>query len=224
MEQIEKNTVKAKNQLKKNNFVTFENENGKGKRIMFIGNSITRHGVLPSIGWNNDFGMAASAKEKDYVHLLISKFNKDYDDAAYCICQVAEWERQYKQGESVFDAYETARDFNADILIFRAVENCPREDFEPGTFKDQLEKLITYLNPSGKAKVVMTTSFWKHVATPTLLEFAQERNIPIAILEDLGEDDNMKAIGLFEHEGVANHPGDKGMQFIAERFYELFDV
>ena len=49
MEQIEKNTVKAKNQLKKNNFVTFENENGKGKRIMFIGNSITRHGVLPSI-------------------------------------------------------------------------------------------------------------------------------------------------------------------------------
>lgn len=222
MEQIEKNTVEAKNQLAKNNFVTFENETGNGKRIMFIGNSITRHGILPSIGWNNDFGMAASAKEKDYVHLLISKFNREFDDAAYCICQVAEWERQYKQGENVLSAYEKARNFNADILIVRTVENCPRDDFEPETFKNQLEKLISYLNPSGNAKVVMTTSFWKHVATQTLLEFAKEHNIPIATLEDLGEDDNMKAIGFFEHEGVANHPGDKGMQTIAERIYDLF--
>lgn len=221
MEQIEKNTVDAKNQLKKNNFVTFENENGKGKRIMFVGNSITRHGVLPSIGWNNDFGMAASSKEKDYVHLLMSKFNSDYEDAAYCICQVAEWERLYKTGEEVLEAFEKAHDFNADIIILRLVENCPRDNFEPEVFKCELKKLINYLDTTKCAKIVMTTSFWKHTATPTLLEFAKEHNIPVTELEDLGEDDAMKAIGLFEHEGVANHPGDKGMEAIAERIYKL---
>ncbi len=221
MEQIEKNTVKAKNQLKKNNFVTFENESGKGKRIMFVGNSITRHGILPSIGWNNDFGMAASSKDKDYVHRLIKKFNTDYEDPSFCICQVAEWESHYKNGEDVLKLFLPAREFNADIIIFRAVENCPRKDFEPQTFKDELQKLISYLNPTGKAKIVMTTSFWKHTATPYLLEFAKENDIPIAELEDLGEDDRMKAIGLFEHEGVANHPGDKGMEAIAERIYKL---
>ena len=33
MNQIEKNTVKAENQLEKNQFITFINPEGKGKRV-----------------------------------------------------------------------------------------------------------------------------------------------------------------------------------------------
>ena len=36
---------------------------------------------------------------------------------------------------------------------------------------------------------------------------------------ELGENDKMKASGLFEHEGVAVHPGDEGMKEIANIIY-----
>ena len=59
MEQISKNTVKGTNQLEESKYVRFDNIEGDGIKIMFVGNSITLHGVKPEIGWNECFGMAA---------------------------------------------------------------------------------------------------------------------------------------------------------------------
>lgn len=43
-----------------------------------------------------------------------------------------------------------------------------------------------------------------------------ENCIPVEELRDLGERDEMKAIGLFEHEGVATHPRNLGMEKISD--------
>ena len=40
-------------------------------------------------------------------------------------------------------------------------------------------------------------------------------------LGDLGEDSTMRADGLFEHKGVAMHPGDRGMAAIAKRIFSV---
>jgi len=53
-----------------------------------------------------------------------------------------------------------------------------------------------------------------------LRQFAAENGYPLVELGDLGELDEMKAVGLFEHTGVAAHPGDLGMEKISERIFD----
>ena len=37
---------------------------GEIGKVLIIGNSIMKHGVAPQLGWNTDWGMAATAPEK----------------------------------------------------------------------------------------------------------------------------------------------------------------
>ncbi|MBR5922391.1 MAG: SGNH/GDSL hydrolase family protein [Clostridia bacterium] len=217
--QLEKNTVNAKGQLTDSKSVRFFGAENSGKRIMFVGNSITLHGVLKEIGWNNEWGMAASAAENDYVHILMRKIKEYEPQAAFCICQVAAWESNYKSGKEKYPLYKNARSFDADIIISRFVENCPGKDFDGAIFKKEMSDLLEYLNPSGKAKIIMTTGFWHHPGDSEIIAYAKENNLPVITLGDLGDDDKMMAKGLFEHSGVAMHPGDLGMQTIAERIF-----
>ena len=199
--QLEKNTVDAQGQLTDSKSVRFFGAANKGKRIMFVGNSITLHGVLKEIGWNNEWGMAASSAENDYVHILMRKVKELEPEAAFCICQVASWESDYKNGKEKYPLYEKARVFNADIIVMRFV--------------------LGFLNPSGKAKIIMTTGFWHHPGDGEIIAYAEDNGLPVIILGDLGEDDKMMAKGLFKHAGVAMHPGDLGMKTIADRIFEV---
>ena len=218
MNELKKNTVEAKNQLKDSRCVTFkELTENSGTRIMFVGNSITKHGYKADIGWFYNFGMAASCEENDYFHICMSELKKKYQNPAFCICQVSQWEANYKTGEEKYPLYQDAQSFDADIIIMRAIENVPADGFDKDIFFEEYDKLLKFLNPSGKAKIIITTSFWIHPADDSVRLYAKEHNLPLCELGDLGEMDEMKAIGKFEHSGVANHPGDLGMKTIAER-------
>lgn len=219
--QLKKNTVNAKGQLTDSKSVRFFGAENTGVRVMFVGNSITLHGVLTEIGWNHEWGMAASDAEKDYVHIIMSK-TREYDvGAAFCICQVAAWESDYKKGKNKYPLYEKARAFDADIIISRFVENCPGKDFDGAVFKKEMSDLFDFLDPEGKAKIIMTTGFWHHPGDEEIIGFANEKGCPVVKLGDLGDDEKMTAKGLFEHSGVAMHPGDLGMKAIADRIFTV---
>ena len=216
MAQHEENTVSVTHQVKVTERAIFENPEGKGLRIMFAGNSITHHMPAPAIGWHYDWGMAASAPEKDYVHLCMAQIDQTNPDAAYCICRAGKWEQNWKNGESVFEEYQAARDFCADVIVLRFVENCAK-DGDPAHFMQEYSKFVDFIDGSGKAKLIVTTGFWTNPMNDTIRDFAAKRGMPLVELSDMGGNPEMKAIGLFEHKGVAAHPGDTGMAEIARR-------
>ncbi|WP_343638973.1 hypothetical protein [Roseateles sp.] len=47
-----------------------ERKSGEITKLVVLGNSITKHGPLPSAGWVGNWGMAASAQDRDFAHTL----------------------------------------------------------------------------------------------------------------------------------------------------------
>jgi len=221
MAQIDENTVSVEHQIKVLQRALMIHPEGKGLRVMFVGNSITHHMPAPAIGWNYDWGMAASAPEKDYVHLCMDCIKKIHPDPAFCICGAGRWEMNWKNGESVFEEYQSAREFKADVIILRMIENCAK-DGEKDHFAREWEKYVDFLDGTGKARLIVTTSFWRHPMDEVIRDFAARRGQPLVELGDLGGNAAMKAYGLFEHKGVASHPGDLGMAEIAARIMKVF--
>ena len=210
-------TVDSRNQLKDSECVRFEKIKNNGMRVLFVGNSITLHGRKADIGWHGEWGMAASTKDNDYVHIIERHISALDKNASFCICNAANWERLYKNGETVLQKYESAREYNADIIIVKLSANSPVDDFDTDAFKKNFALLVDYLNKSKKAKIIITTDFFHHPAEAALSAYCDENGLKLCILSDLGDVPEMKALGLFEHEGVASHPGDLGMKTIAYR-------
>lgn len=191
-----------------------------GSRILFIGNSITRHMPAPNIGWSGDWGMAASCLEKDYVHLLAAKVKEKAPDAEIKLHNVADFERDYENFD--LSAYADLRDFGADILVMRIGENCETEKAKRLAFRRHFLRLVDYLNRDGTARVICTTRFWPEPAVDEEIRAAAATlGCKPVELGMLGKDDANKAIGLFAHEGVAAHPGDAGMAAIAAEIWKV---
>ena len=208
---IDDNTVSSKGQLPEDKYATFVGNEDAKRRVLIVGNSITRHGVNESIGWLGDWGMAASEREKDYVHLLFDRVSKK-EDVLFMVHQLAHWERDVER-EDAYLVAKASHDFKPDTVIFRSV---PKK-----TLESAISSLVDYICPKG-AKIIFTTCFWKNLVLDNVIRSVAARlGAMVAELNDLGEDDRYMAVGLFAHDGVAHHPGDLGMQVIAERIYNL---
>lgn len=213
------NTVPAKSQLAGNEQVKIVCEPGSTYKVLFVGNSITRHAPKPSIGWHGDWGMAASCEKNDYVHRVVQGLRERYGALDYCISQAASWELEYPDTERILaENYQPARDFVADIVIIRIGENIRRDMLQEVDGRPYFDKMIKFFVSNPSAKVIVTDNFWRIDAVNQMIyDVIKDNGYIYCKLSDLEQDGTTMAKGLFEHEGVAAHPGDYGMQCIAER-------
>ena len=146
--------------------------------------------------------MAASAPEKDYVHLLYSKLCAAGVKPYMMIRQASGWEVGILN-EDILDKFADERAFDADIVIYRLGENVKKET--KYAFREKLEAFINHVCPRGK--VIFTTNFWKNsIVDDGIRDLAAKRGEQC--VDIVCADESQTAVGLFEHKGVAMHPGD----------------
>lgn len=214
------NTVDPHGQLEPSEFVTFTYQGGDTK-VLFIGNSITRHEVREQIDWYGDWGMAASSIEKDYVHQTVRMLEERGMKVDYCVAQVAEWEFRFDEDLGPLEElYSNARAFEADIVIVRTCENMKKDILDQG--KPYFDNMIRFFCSNPNARVIVTDSFWPlEVRDRFIREICEERGYTFCKISDMGVDEKYMATGLFRVKAVCRHPGDLGMEEIAKRLVAL---
>lgn len=195
--------------------------------ILCIGNSILNHGPSDSIGWSGSWGMAASSADKDYYHLLQGKVaDAGYTNVSWSSTGLATFERTIDTRVDYDYASEIAAQLapsvdkaKPDVVIFQIGENVS-SPHTTDSYENALTMLAAYckkVNPD--VEVIFCKPFWGGTSK---CDGAQNAALHLgytyADLSQFNTADN-KALGLFEHSGVASHPGDLGMENIAEEIF-----
>ncbi len=224
---VKDNTVKAKGQIRKEDGIFYlGNENAQTK-ILVLGNSILKHARLEEIGWFGDWGMAATCKKNDFIHRLYSLLKENGFDVHIKARQCSTWEREYMT-EGIVDDFATERDFKPDVLVITLGENVLplNNEEEKNVFVEELERLTKFM-AKPTTKILFKTCVWESPSVDEGIEnVAKKLGARVASVSHLRENpEKFFALGKFEHNGVAMHPGDEGMKEIARVFYKtLADI
>ena len=213
----------------------------KADRILFLGNSITLHGVHVPYGWLNYCGMAASMPEKDYAHVLVAALEArtgghlrlsptaSADGAAggepANIVNLADiFERRYLSNYSNAPLQPQIA-WKADIVVLQCGENVVRDTFDPAAFKQSLGALLTALQAAGNPQVFITSQILggggalDEIKRQVCAEDPTHR--AYVDLSSFHQDPTNFASAEPYYTGIiVGHPGDKGMGRIAAALLE----
>jgi GDSL-like lipase/acylhydrolase family protein len=191
------------------------------ERVLFLGNSITRHGPAPEIGWKGDWGMAASAPERDYVHVVT-------DDLAalsgrtprVMASNIAEFETTPATYD--IDARLKAElDFRPTLVIVAIGENVGalRTHEARARFRAGFARLLGAVKGAGEPSIVVRGCFWADTTKDEIMRQAcGEAGAVFVDIRPLCRNDSNFANSErhIQNAAVGAHPGDRGMKAIAD--------
>ncbi len=193
----------------------------KTQKILFVGNSITKHGPKADIDWHGNWGMAATSADKDYVHLVTQSLAaKQGAQPEVMVKNVADFER----GHATYDIvgkFADAAALKADLIILCIGENVAglKTPEAQAKYQERVTDLLKTLKANPQAAVIVRSSFWANTAKDAAMRQACEAVggtfVDISALSK-DEKNYARSERPYKHAGVANHPGDRGMAAIAE--------
>ncbi|MCQ2742110.1 MAG: SGNH/GDSL hydrolase family protein [Bacilli bacterium] len=216
-----KNDIDPETQVKFPYYFDGVEESEADFKVMFIGNSITYHEKKPDIGWLKDCGMAATDIESDYVHLVLKHIQKSHPRTRACVFNGGTWECDNFSEKKFASIKETVEQFKPNLVIVRIGENFSKENLKNGLDPEPSFEMLFNECKDHADKVLVTSLFWHHdILDDAIVRASKRVGVQYIDINDLGEVDENKALGQYEHAGICGHPGNLGMKRIAERIIE----
>jgi hypothetical protein len=225
-------SLSAMNRVKiKEYYEISSSQKGKPFRILILGNSIARHGRAPEIGWNQEFGMAATKEDNDYVHLIFRKLEallpKNKIDLRET--SIVKFEREFPTFD--FKALDPLIQFRPHLIIFQLGENTGFNEVNtPELFQQKYVELINSFKKGNNPVVICTTPFFpdlkknEAIGQTALLTgsfLVDLSHLPLLDTQNYAKDETNYAGNKSEWKvtGIGIHPGDYGMKNIAQQLF-----
>jgi hypothetical protein len=196
------------------------------QKILFVGNSITKHGPKADIDWHGNWGMAATSEDKDYVHVVSKALAMKHGAMpTIMVKNVADFERAHV-GYDIAGRFADAAAFKADLVILCIGENVAalKTPEAQAKYQEQVTALLKTLKSNPKAQIIVRSSFWANTVKDTAMRQACEAIggtfVDISALSK-DEKNYARSERPYKHAGVAHHPGDRGMAAIAEEIVKV---
>ncbi len=184
--------------MKNKHFIHIHNPEAKGKRMLILGGDITV--------CENGFAKGVKQEKNDYVHIICRFSQQSVHDFGFCIMQSKSWEQNYKNSDDISKLYVDGEKFRPDIMVLQIGDHIDKIGFDEKLFKDRFEKFICRIDPLGKSKKVLLTSFSKNVSDGAVQDMAEYLKCPCIYLGNIGSYEELCENGL---------PNNKGMDRIA---------
>ncbi|MBI3382483.1 MAG: SGNH/GDSL hydrolase family protein [Aquabacterium sp.] len=196
----------------------------KGKNCLFvIGNSLTRHGPSSAIGWQGEWGMAASAADKDYVAQLLKLLNQDAAGASWAAHKEdgGELERHPALYHVADETSRLAR--QSALVVVEVGDNVDTGKTPLPMFAQAYSQSLEALKPEAGVLACVST-WWPSAEKDQLIKERCEKAGGVFVdISSIAR--SPKSIARNErtiaHDGVGAHPGDAGMKAIANKIFTV---
>ena len=170
--------------------------------------------------------MAASSEDKDYIH-LIKSYLEESTETCLNAANFADWETHGQDRSEFLSLLDGYLDIRIDLITIQLGENAG----DIATFKEDFKELLNYISlRCPKAQIIVFGDFWSYENRDELKKDAcNESGVTYVSLDDIKNNPEYQASlntivydkdgneHIIEHEGVAAHPGDKGIEYIADK-------
>ena len=187
-------------------------------KVLFIGNSITAHGVAEQLNWHGYWGMAASSRQNDYVHQAYSRISayQGFKPDLYISGRDTGTAGMITNALAVVDQLNAV---GADLIVVQLGENdkCAND-----VFIETYAKLINALKESKSNPIVACVGTWHTVQrNAPIRQVAEETGSIFVDTSRISLDDRNSAKDKKDFPaGVQWHPGDSGMRLYGLAIFE----